>query len=1000
MRQENETPEFNPVTTRDLQPGADTVECVDDHSAALVAGLRAAGVSRVEDSALARGMYATDASLYRVVPQAVVRARHVDELHAAQQVATELQVPLTLRGAGTSIAGNAVGEGLVVDTRDLNRVLEIDPHAQTARVEPGVVHADLQRAAAPYGLRFGPDPSTHTRCTIGGMVGNNACGSRALGYGRTADNVEALSVLFGNGETARLAPGEQLGPTGQALVDLAAGELGHIRTHHGRFGRQVSGYSLEHLLPEQRRRVERFLVGTEGTLGTVLEATVSLVKDEPGRRLMVLGFESVAEAADAVPLILNAAPQRLIACEGMDSRLVALVRSAGKPVPELPSGSSWLFVEAAGDDAADVLDTVTQASGAVGSRMITDPKQAAALWRIREDGAGLAGVSLDTPAHSGWEDSAVPPEHLGAWMREFEQLMVDFGLQGYPYGHFGDGCIHCRIDFPFRHGDPGSTSVFAEFMAACAERLAHYGGSLSGEHGDGRVRSQLLPTMYPQRSLDLFAAAKRICDPQNVLNPGIITTPDSSSVTSQTADIKPTQPARSLPWPGLRHTHDDGDFAAAVHRCSGVGRCVAPKTSAVMCPSYLATGEEKDSTRGRGRILQEALDGSLVGGLDHPAVHEALDLCLSCKGCATDCPAGVDMAAYKSETLYQIYDAPGQPGGGKRRPRSHLILGRLPQWARLSAPLAGLANLSLKLPPIAAAVKWTAGIDQRRSMIRFATTTLRRAEKLRDRRRAENGSGQGAATVDVWVWADSFTDHFFPQSGHSALQFLRDQGLNVQVIQRNGCCGLPWISTGQLDQARKLVEEAVDVLSPLVDSGVPVMALEPSCLATLRSDAVQLSEREEAQRVAAGVRSFAEVVTELLAQDRVRLPDLRDVDVVAQPHCHQSSVFGWEADRKLLEAAGAEVTAVAGCCGLAGNFGMEKGHYETSVAVAQTHLLPAVEKQRAEADRNLRRRVVLADGMSCRVQLDDLADVEAIHLAELFASAATPAHTAAGVNSG
>ncbi|WP_022871955.1 FAD-binding and (Fe-S)-binding domain-containing protein [Nesterenkonia alba] len=938
-------------------------------TAELAAELRRAGVSRVEDSVLARGMYSSDASLYRVVPEVVARPQQVDELYAIHQTAQRLGVPVTMRGAGTSIAGNAVGAGIVVDTRDLNRVVSIDPESATARVQPGVVHADLQRAAAPHGLRFGPDPSTHSRCTIGGMIGNNACGSRALGYGRTSDNVEAVRVLFGTGDEATIRHGEVTGSSSTAdqLLSVAQNHLAHIRTSFGRFGRQISGYSLEHLLPENRGRIERFLAGTEGTLGILLEAEVNLVADEPGRRLLVLGYREVAEAADAVPRILDAGGGRLIACEGMDSRLVALVRGAGKRVPPLPEGESWLFVEAAGEDAPGVLDAVKTAGQPVGTRLIEDPAEAAALWKIREDGAGLAGISLPTPAHSGWEDAAVPPEHLGDWMREFESLMRDYGLQGYPYGHFGDGCIHCRIDFPFQHGDPSSTGVFREFMLACADRLTRYGGSLSGEHGDGRVRSELLPTMYDETSIALFNEVKRICDPQNLLNPGIIAEP-----VPITENIRPTQPKHDLPFPGLRMTHDDGDFGAAVHRCSGVGRCVAPKTNGVMCPSYLATKDEKDSTRGRGRILQEAMDGTLVKGLADPAVHEALDLCLACKGCASDCPAGVDMATYKAEALHQTYDRDAEGRPAKRlRPRSHYILGRLPFWAKLAAPFAPVANLSMKLPPVAAVAKWVAGIDQRRGVPRFAHRTLTRTA------RREGVTGQLPDQPDVWVWADSFTNHFFPGSGTAALQFLRDQGLDVRVIDRPGCCGLPWITTGQLDQARALMDSTVTTLAEYVESGTPVIAVEPSCLATLRSDAVELSAKPEARTVADGVLSFAELVNRLVDEGRVGLPDLSGVDVVAQPHCHQASIVGWEVDEALLRQAGATVTKVSGCCGLAGNFGVEAGHYEVSVAVAETHLMPAV-RQNPEA-------VVLADGMSCKVQLDDLAGVRAMHLAELLA---------------
>jgi len=922
----------------------------------LAAELRGRGISGVDDSTLARALYSSDASLYRVVPQVVVKPRHTDELLAVHDASRALGVPVTLRGAGTSIAGNAVGPGIVVDTRLLDKVVEIDPEARTARVEPGLVHADLQRAAAPYGLRFGPDPSTHPRCTIGGMIGNNACGSRALGYGRTVDNIEALTVVWGTGEVATYDASAPSGPAATALLGIADADLAHLRTGFGRFGRQVSGYSLEHLLPERGRRIDRFLAGTEGTLATILEATVRLVADEPGRLLLVLGYPTMHEAADAVPALLAAAPGRLIACEGMDARIVELVRARGGAVPELPRGGGWLMAEVAGPGAPDLVERLRAAGGALETRLVTDTAEAATLWRIREDGAGLAGRSLPTPAHSGWEDAAVPPEHLGAWLRDFDDILAGHGLQGVPYGHFGDGCIHCRIDFPFEPGDPASAQVFRDFMTACAVRLRDYGGSLSGEHGDGRVRSELLPLMYDDHSIALFGAVKAAGDPDGLMNPGNIVDPAPI-----TADLRPVRP-RAAVRSALRLVHDDGDLGAAVHRCTGVGKCVAPRTTGVMCPSYLATGHEKDATRGRARVLQEALDGSLVHGLADPAVHEALDLCLACKGCASDCPTGIDMATYKAEALHQTYS--GRPLGWGR-PRSHYLLGRLPFWARLGAPFARLTNAMMRLGPLARLAKWAAGIDQRRSVPRFAPVTLKRSAP---------SAALGEETPDVWIWADSFTDHFFTQSGRAAIRYLEAQGLSVRVISDRACCGLTWVTTGQLDAARSIMERTLRTLAPYVASGVPVVGLEPSCLATLRSDSVELSALPEAGTVASGVLTFAELVTRL----DLPLPDLSGVEVVAQPHCHQHAVLGWAVDQRLLERAGASVTKVAGCCGLAGNFGVEQGHYEVSVAVAETHLLPAV---RSHPD-----AVYLADGMSCRVQLDDLAHVPTMHLAELFAS--------------
>ena len=908
----------------------------------LLAELRSRGVADVDDSPLARALYSSDASLYRVIPQVVVRPRASDELDAVLDVARATGVPVTMRGAGTSIAGNAVGPGIVVDTlKHLNRVVVLDPEARTAVVQPGVVHADLQRAAAPHGLRFGPDPSTHTRCTIGGMIGNNACGSRALGYGRTVDNVVALDVLFG--------PGAEDAPT--RLTALVEDHLAHVRTSFGQFSRQVSGYSLEHLLPERGRSVDRFLVGSEGTLALVREATVRLVEDTAERLLLVLGYPSMVEAADAVPALLEATDGAMVACEGLDARIVDLVRSRGGAVPELPRGAGWLFVELVGPQAPALASVVTAAGEPLDHRLVTDAAESAALWRIREDGAGLAARSLRTPAYSGWEDAAVPPHRLGAWLRDFDELLREHGLDGVPYGHFGDGCVHVRIDFPFVAGEPGSASAFREFLTASALKLREHRGSLSGEHGDGRARSELLPLMYDAESLRLFAAVKAICDPGNLLNPGNLVDPAPLD-----ADLRPVRARRAV-LPLLELPHDAGQLGNAVHRCTGVGKCVAPTTTGVMCPSYLATRDEKDSTRGRARVLQEAIDGSLVRGFADPAVAEALDLCLACKGCASDCPTGVDMATYKAEALHQRHDVEGV-----RRPRSHRLLGRLPTWADRAAPVAGLANRMLRLAPVARLAKATAGIDQRRSIPAFAPRTLRRSLG-----RSLGRSKPRDAAPDVWIWADSFTDHFFPGNGHAAIDYLASVGLTARVIPEDACCALTWITTGQLDRARTIMARTVATLTAYVESGVPVIGLEPSCLATLRSDAEEL----------AGATLDVLSLAELVERRRLPLPDLSGIEVVAQPHCHHHAVIGWASDQALLERAGATLTRVAGCCGLAGNFGMEKGHYEVSVAVAETHLLPAVRANPGA--------VVLADGMSCRVQLDDLAGVPTVHLAELLA---------------
>ncbi|KRF16750.1 oxidoreductase [Nocardioides sp. Soil797] len=945
----------------------------------LLAALRRRGVRDVSTSALDRAMYSSDASLYRVVPQVVARPRDVDELPAILEAARESGVPVTMRGAGTSIAGNAVGPGIVVDTsKHLTRVLEIDPEARTARVEPGVVHAQLQRELTSLGLRYGPDPSTHTRCTIGGMLGNNACGSRALGFGRTADNVAGLDVVFGTGELASVGAVGSTNTAGAALQRLVDTSLEPVRTRFGRFPRQVSGYSLEHLLPERGRRLDRFLVGSEGTLALLRSATVELVREPTATLLVVLGFPSMPEAADVVPALLDSAG--LVACEGLDARIVDVVRSVGRPVPELPRGTGWLFVEIGATSLADaesVAAGVIGRAGALAHRIVTDPGEQAALWRIREDGAGLAARSLTRPAYSGWEDAAVPPEHLGAWLRDFDHLLREHGLDGVPYGHFGDGCVHVRIDFSFDDGG----ARFRSFLTDSALALRAYGGSLSGEHGDGRARSELLPMMYDASALALFAEVKHICDPENLLNPGVLVDPAPLD-----ADLRPARPVAAV-RPLLALAHDGGSLGSAVHRCTGVGKCLADSTASggVMCPSYTATRNEKDSTRGRARVLQEALDGSLIDGLGDPAVSEALDLCLSCKGCARDCPTGVDMATYKSEVLHQKY-------AGRRRPRSHYALGQLPRWARLISRVVPVANAALKVGPLARLAKAAAGIDQRRGLPAFAPRTLRASARSTLRASARStlrASATSYAAVagatathdvpDVWLWADSFTDHLAPESGLAAIELLEAAGLRVRVMDEAACCGLTWITTGQLDAARTIVGRAITTLHRYVASGVPVIGLEPSCLASLRSDAVELAPDEAAAVVAAEVAGGVMSLAEFLTSIDWTPPDLSGVEIVAQPHCHHASVLGWEADEALLRRAGAVVTRIGGCCGLAGNFGVEQGHYETSVAIAEHALLPAVRSAGPGA-------VVLADGMSCRIQLDDLADVPAVHLAELLAA--------------
>ena len=923
----------------------------------LHAELRRAGIGDVRVDATSRAAYSSDASLYRVTPTAVVFPTHADEVAATLAVCRSSAVPVTARGGGTSIAGNAVGAGVVMDfSRYMNRVLSVDPDTRTAVVQPGVVQAALQKAAAPHRLRFGPDPSSHARCTIGGMIGNNACGTRALGYGRTSDNVLGVRALSAAGQTLTLGPQPSSSAELDEVAALTRSGLGTIRTQFGRFGRQVSGYALETLLPENRFDVARLMAGSEGTLTVLTEATVRLVNEPAHRVLVVLSYPDIATAGDATPAILEHRPT---ACEGIDSRIVDIVRErkGAAAVPPLPDGGAWVFVEVVGDSAGEVQDRAVRlgtSCAATDFLVVEDPVRAAALWRIREDGAGLSARSVrGRPAHAGWEDAAVPPDRLGAYLRDFDALMADFDVTGMPYGHFGDGCMHVRIDLPLDR--PGGTAVFREFMFAAAQLVTGYGGSLSGEHGDGRARSELLPMMYSPEALALQAAVKRAFDPDNLLNPGVMVEPAPLDADLRIPAAPPVRDRLALA------SHDDeGDFTQAVHRCTGVGKCRADNTATggVMCPSYLATREEKDSTRGRARVLQEMLNGSDVrGGWRSPEVHEALDLCLSCKGCASDCPTGVDMASYKSEVLHQSYK-------GRLRPASHYSLGWLPRWAGLARFAPRVVNAAARLAgPAGLSV---AGVDRRRNIPPFARQTFRSWF-------ADNVPAD-APGDEVLLFVDSFTNHFTPGIGVDTVRVLQDAGYAPRLTGKQQCCGLTWITTGQLDAARRILGRTVAALAPFADRGVPIVGMEPSCTAVLRSDAVELVGAGAAE-VGAATRTLAELLTARGWQP----PPLHGLRVVAQPHCHHHSVMGWSPDAALLAAAGAQLDRLGGCCGLAGNFGVEKGHYEVSVAVAEQQLLPAVRAAEPGT-------TILADGYSCRTQLDDLAERPGMHLAQLLAS--------------
>lgn len=946
---------------RSTPPSADAAD--------VVAALRRAVGGEVDDGARRRAEYSSDASNYRVPPKVVVFPRDIDDVLAVVDTARSTRTPLTSRGAGTSVAGNAVGSGIIIDfSRHLSKIEDIDPVARTARVQPGVVMARLQDAAAPHGLRFGPDPSTWTRCTIGGMIGNNACGSHSLAYGRTVDNVIDLDVIDGRGRRFDAASGFHAVSGMDAFV---SSHMATIRTELGRFGRQVSGYSLEHLLPENGRSLAKALVGTEGTCAVVLGATVRLVEKATAPMLVVLGYLSMVAAADDVPNLLEHHPGSI---EGLDARLVGAVRDAkgADAISSLPEGAGWLLVEVSGEDARDAASRAARLiadSAAISHRTIADPLEARPVWRIREDGVGLAGrTAAGAQAWPGFEDAAVPPERLGQYLRDMEELFDQHGLSGMPYGHFGDGCIHVRLDIPLEKDG----SALREFMTDAARLVASHGGSLSGEHGDGRARSELLPLMYSPAAIEAFEGFKRLFDPDDLFNPGVIVRPAAVD-----ADLRRPQALPLLRADGMAFAHDDGDFTKAVHRCVGIGKCRADNSGAgdFMCPSYQATADEKDSTRGRARVLQEMLNGGIVDdGWASEEVHDALDLCLSCKACASDCPAGVDMAAYKSEALHRRYR-------GKLRPITHYVLGWLPRWARLASPFAPLVNAALKVPGVSRLALLLGGMDTRRSIPAFARRSFHASQRRRPRTLP-------VTEKRVLLWADSFSDNFSPDIPLAAIDVLRDAGITAVLPDSPQCCGLTWISTGQLNGARRRLSALVDAFHPSVAAGVPIVGLEPSCTAVLRSDLLEiLPDDPRAREIARNTFTLAEVLTgrtPVRPDQDWQPPALEGTEVVVQPHCHQHAVMGFTADEELLSRMGVTVTELAGCCGLAGNFGMERGHYEVSVAVAENALLPALRDKEANT-------VFLADGFSCRTQADQLAGTPGIHLAQLISGAAARA---------
>ncbi|MFE0532600.1 FAD-binding and (Fe-S)-binding domain-containing protein [Streptomyces nigra] len=944
--------------------------------------LRAAVRGEVGFDVTSRALTTMDASNYRRVPLGVVAPMDADDIAAALAVCREHRVPVVARGGGTSIAGQATGTGVVLDfTRHMDQLVSLDPETRTAVVQPGLVLDRLQEAAAPHGLRFGPDPSTHSRCTLGGMIGNNSCGAHSVAWGTTADSVRELDVLSARGERLRLGRDWAGAPDG--LRALVEGDLARLRTGFPKLPRRISGYALDALLPEHGADVARSFCGSEGTLGILTEAVVRLVPAPRARALAVLAYADESAAAEAAAGLLPPGP---LTVEGMAADLVPASAA-------LPRGGAWLFVETGGESEGEArarAEAIVRAADVVDAAVVTDPAGQRALWRLREDASGTATRMPDgTEAWPGWEDCAVPPARLGAYLREFRALLAGHGLRGAPYGHFGDGCIHVRIDFDLL--TERGVGRFRRFSEELADLVVAHGGSLSGEHGDGQARAELLPRMYGEETVRLFERAKAVWDPDDLLNPGMLVRPAPLDANLRFA-VLPREPVDVA----FGYPADGGDFAAAVRRCVGVAKCRTTSVGGpgVMCPSFRATGAEEHSTRGRARLLHEMLAGELVtDGWRSGEVRDALDLCLACKGCRSDCPVGVDMATYKAEFLHHHY-------AGRRRPAAHHSMGRLPRWLRLvdRTRTAALVNSLASVRPLAWLAKRLGGIAPERRLPRLATRTFSRWWEGREKPAAPAG---GELVV---LWPDTFTEHLSPSVGQAAVRVLEAAGLRVALPptvrmtpsgrgegvavamdplsvlrgRQRVCCGLTYVSTGQLDRARAVLRRTLDLMEPLLERDTPVVVLEPSCAASLRTDLPELLHDDpRAHRLAGRVLTFAEAL-ERYAPGWV--PPRIGRPAVGQTHCHQHAVLGDAPDRRLREAAGLTGGLSGGCCGLAGNFGFEKGHHDVSVACAEEQLLPAVRDAGEDA-------VVLADGYSCRTQLEQLAGVRGRHLAEVLAEA-------------
>ncbi len=956
---------------------------------ALEEALRRKIAGEVRFDRATRAMYATDASNYRQVPIGVVVPRSIEDVVDTLELCRQFGAPVLSRGGGTSLAGQCCNVAVVLDfSKYLNRVVEVDPARRIARVQAGTILDGLLRAVAPYGLTFGPDPATHDRCTVGGMIGNNSCGIHSVMAGRTSDNVQELEVITYRGDRMRVGPctEEELeaiiragGPRGEIyrqLRDLRDRYADLIRTRYPRLPRRVSGFNLDDLLPENGFNVARALVGSEGTCVTILEATVRLVDNPPAKCLVVLGYPDVFTAAREVPEILRFGP---VGLEGMDDYLRRFLRrkkrlTAAEQDP-LPEGTGWLLVEMPGATPEEARERARELVAHLETRpdkpsvKFPDEREAALIWEVRKSGLG-ATAFLPDGRHTwpGWEDAAVPPENLADYLRDFAALRDRYGYESALYGHFGDGCVHLRLDFDLQSRE--GIAKFVRFLEDAGDLVVRYGGSMSGEHGDGQARAQLLPKMFGHELVEAFREFKRIWDPDNKMNPGKV-------VDAYGPDENLRLGANYRPWQPKTHFHfaeSFGSFARAALRCVGVGRCRRLEGGA-MCPSFMVTREELHSTRGRARMLQEMIRGDfLTSTWRNEEVKQALDLCLSCKACKSDCPVNVDMAMYKAEFLSHYYE-------GRARPREHYALSLIHLWARWAEVAPTMANKIMEIPGAQQLLKKLANVAPQRDLPRFAPETFTRWFVQRcPHQTAEGAAARGQIDErTVILYPDTFNDHFSPEPLKAALEVLEAAGWRVLVPRRHLPCGRALYDAGMLRLAKRLLCELMMTLGPEIDAGVPIVVLEPSSAAVFRDELPELfPEDKRAQALASQTFLLAEfLVTRCSGWKLPHWPRR----AVFHAHCHHKAVMQVKYDEKVMQTMGIEFSAPEpGCCGMAGSFGFKRENYEISMKIGERALLPAVRRA-SSTD------LVIADGFSCREQIRQATGRVPQHLAEVIRDA-------------